>query len=468
MAADPVGGYWTTDQGGTVDLHNGASSFGSPALAGIHLNRPIVAMSATPDGQGYWLVASDGGVFSFGDATFYGSTGAIHLNQPIVGTAATPGGGGYWLVASDGGVFSFGDATFYGSTGAIHLNQPIVGMAYSPDGQGYWLVASDGGVFSFGDAFFYGSLAGTNSSAIGMVVTGTVAGYGLVRADGTEVLFPASSATTTAPPTADGPSCGGTAPLGMSGTWTCSFDDEFDGSGIDGSKWVAQLTASSDYTTGSGSGKACYVNSPDTVSVSNGLLHLSVVKRASSFVCKGLRGQFTTQYAAGMVTSDNLFSQTYGAFEVRASLPTSVVGGLQETLWLWPENDNEYGSVWPASGEVDFAEFYSQQPSFDIPYVHYNEAASDPNVTADCVIDPAGYNTYGVEWAPDAITIFVNGSACLTDHPDPARPLVAPEPFDQPFFLALTQALGLGKNALQPGRTSLPATTLVDWVRAWS
>jgi hypothetical protein len=44
-----------------------------------------------------------------------------------------PGGvnlaSGYWLVASDGGIFAFGDAVFHGSTGATRLNQPIVGMA---------------------------------------------------------------------------------------------------------------------------------------------------------------------------------------------------------------------------------------------------------------------------------------------------------------------------------------------------
>ena len=42
--------------------------------AASHLNKPIVGMAATPDGDGYWLVASDGGIFSFGDAAFYGST----------------------------------------------------------------------------------------------------------------------------------------------------------------------------------------------------------------------------------------------------------------------------------------------------------------------------------------------------------------------------------------------------------
>ena len=49
--------------------------------------------------------------------------------------AATPDGGGYWLVASDGGIFNFGDAGFYGSAGSIRLNKPIVGMAATPDGQ---------------------------------------------------------------------------------------------------------------------------------------------------------------------------------------------------------------------------------------------------------------------------------------------------------------------------------------------
>ncbi len=83
----------------------------------------------SPRATGYDLVASDGGIFSFGAARFYGSTGSITLNKPIVGMAATPTGGGYWLVASDGGIFSFGAARFYGSTGSITLNKPIVGMA---------------------------------------------------------------------------------------------------------------------------------------------------------------------------------------------------------------------------------------------------------------------------------------------------------------------------------------------------
>jgi hypothetical protein len=147
--------------------------------------------------DGYWLVASDGGVFTFGDAGYFGSTGSIRLNRPIVGMAATPDGGGYWLVASDGGVFTFGDAGYFGSTGALHLNAPIVGMAATPDGGGYWLVASDGGIFTFGDAVYFGSAPGVGDVAGGVVSMGSApggGGYWLVGADGRIDSFGSASA----------------------------------------------------------------------------------------------------------------------------------------------------------------------------------------------------------------------------------------------------------------------------------
>jgi hypothetical protein len=59
-------------------------------------------MAATPSGAGYWLVASDGGIFELGDAAFFGSTGSVQLVQPIVGIATTPNGLGYWMAAADG------------------------------------------------------------------------------------------------------------------------------------------------------------------------------------------------------------------------------------------------------------------------------------------------------------------------------------------------------------------------------
>ncbi|MCU1377141.1 MAG: hypothetical protein JWN29_124 [Acidimicrobiales bacterium] len=174
---------------------DGLRTYGSPcsfgSLAGRHLNRPVVGLARTPSGNGYWIVAGDGGIFSFGDARFLGSTGSLHLNQPIVGMAATPSGRGYWLVARDGGVFTFGDAVFRGSTGSLQLRRPIVGMAATPSGRGYWLVAGDGGIFTFGDARFLGSTGGTLPArpVVGMAATPSGAGYWIVAADGRVLPF---------------------------------------------------------------------------------------------------------------------------------------------------------------------------------------------------------------------------------------------------------------------------------------
>ena len=185
MAATPDGGgYWLVASDGGIFSYGDAHYYGS--TGSLHLNAPIVGMAATPGGGGYWLVASDGGIFSYGDASFHGSAGDLRLNAPIVGMAATPGGGGYWLVASDGGIFSYGDASFHGSAGSLLLNAPVVGVAATPDGGGYWLAASDGGIFSYGDASFHGSAGSLLLSApvVGMAATTDGGGYWLVARDG--------------------------------------------------------------------------------------------------------------------------------------------------------------------------------------------------------------------------------------------------------------------------------------------
>jgi hypothetical protein len=151
---------------------------------------------ATP--HGYWLVGSDGGIFTFGSSQFYGSTGSLTLQRPVVGISPTADRNGYWMVASDGGVFAYGDAGFVGSIPGVglrpagsglpnSLNAPIVGIVPSRDGGGYFMVASDGGVFAFGDAYFAGScpgIGGCSGAAVDVMPDSTGNGYWIVTSTG--------------------------------------------------------------------------------------------------------------------------------------------------------------------------------------------------------------------------------------------------------------------------------------------
>ena len=166
-------------------------------MFGTKLNAPVVAITATADGQGYWLLAKDGGVFAF-NAPFYGSTGehqaeqagrrprgaaagrrllvrrcrrrhlqlrrravlridrrAARCRAPSISMAPTPTGGGYYVLGVDGSVYPFGDAVDLG--GVKGSPSPIVGMAVRPQGDGYWLVAADGTVTGFGAAASIGA-----------------------------------------------------------------------------------------------------------------------------------------------------------------------------------------------------------------------------------------------------------------------------------------------------------------------
>jgi hypothetical protein len=156
-----------------------------------------------PAARGYWLVGSDGGIFSFGAASFYGSMGSVPLQRPVVGITPSASRTGYWLVASDGGIFSFGSSSYYGSIPGVglhpagsgqpnSLNAPIVAVVPSTSGHGYFMVASDGGVFAFGDAQFAGScpgIGGCYGKAVSVMPDSTGKGYWLVTNLGAVYAF---------------------------------------------------------------------------------------------------------------------------------------------------------------------------------------------------------------------------------------------------------------------------------------
>ena len=187
-ASPGPGAYWLVASDGGIFSFGGVPFRGSAGAT--PLIAPIVAMAPTPTGRGYWLAAADGGIFAFGDAPYAGSpaagSGVAHPSTPVVAISSTPDGGGYWVTTAAGGVYAFGDATFLGSLGGLRLAAPIVGMAPTPDGGGYWLAAADGGVFNFGDAGFAGSAGAVRlvKPIVGMAATTDGGGYWLVAADG--------------------------------------------------------------------------------------------------------------------------------------------------------------------------------------------------------------------------------------------------------------------------------------------
>ncbi|RNL61262.1 glycoside hydrolase family 16 protein [Nocardioides marmoriginsengisoli] len=261
--------------------------------------------------------------------------------------------------------------------------------------------------------------------------------------------------------------CGGAAPLKADGSpWTCTYDDEFEGTALDRRYWVPHTGGS---TSGTRSMFACAMDSPDTIAVADGNLELSLVELPAPRDCTRTK---SSKFAYGQVMHYETFAQTYGKYEVRAKLPDIRVPGVQQSFWLWPKK-NTYGP-WPMSGEIDFAEIYSSRPNLDRPYIHYlpGEKAKGSNLnvrTANCEINPGEYNTYGVEWEPRRITVLLNGEVCfINDYRSAAAAVHGPNsPFDKPFYFLMNQAMGTVGNVYDPAVVPDKVTTKVDYVRIW-
>lgn len=258
-------------------------------------------------------------------------------------------------------------------------------------------------------------------------------------------------------PAADpSPDCGPTV-LKADGTpWTCTFDDEFDGTSLDRSKWLPQQY----FITGSLlNGFTCAEDDPDLVNVSDGALHLSINKPKPSSPWAGY-----CRYTDGMVSTNGIFSQQYGRFEARVRPDAYSARGLHEAFWMWPSDPAATSATWPESGEIDVAETYSGLPNMAIPYLHYT--ANDNggwvpgvNTQFNCAASRGQYNTFTLEWSPTKLTFIINGKTCLVNtSADPA--------FQKPYMLALTQSIGVGNNAPSLD-TPMPSTMDVDYVRVW-
>jgi beta-glucanase (GH16 family) len=252
----------------------------------------------------------------------------------------------------------------------------------------------------------------------------------------------------------------GVKPLKADGTsWDCTFQDDFAGSSLDRSHWVPQTV----FTTGTPTAHACYIDSPSTIAVGNGSLNLTVRKVSKAVMCQTGKYATSSRYVAGMVSTYHLFSQQYGRFQARIRATATKEPGLHEAFWMWPDDRVASATEWPAAGEIDTSETYSQYWNRSIPFLHYSADAGGPqlglNTSWSCFAYRGQWNTYTVEWSPSRIEIFVNGKSCLVN-------TSGDQAFTKPYIIALTAGLGSGGNAYS-SRTPLPATMNIDYVRAW-
>jgi hypothetical protein len=108
------------------------------------------------------LVTVTGHVYAFGDARYFGAPSSIPA--PVTSAVRTPDGNGYWILLSDGSVYSFGDAMPRGRAVAGGSN-PASAIFATSDGGGYWIGTANGAVYPFGDAPNDGGMAGKQLNA---------------------------------------------------------------------------------------------------------------------------------------------------------------------------------------------------------------------------------------------------------------------------------------------------------------
>lgn len=266
------------------------------------------------------------------------------------------------------------------------------------------------------------------------------------------------------------PDCGPTITKSDGTTWRCTFADHFGGRKLNSTHWSAFTTKNTGYIA-----PECRVDSPDNISVHDGLLHLTIRKEAAPFYCESIVGGFVTQYTGGGVLSAKKFSQTYGRFETRAAFPATQQRGLHGAIWMWPESQRaNYGQN---SGEIDTAEHWTGTRVVK-PALHFRHppgwtssdgTTTDDWVTKKCAVShPEDFHTYAVEWTKETFTFIYDNQICLTVDWEPAAPLTKPQPFDEPFFLTMNVQFADTSRQLVLNDAPLPGTMKIDYVKAWS
>ena len=185
-ATGPAGppGYSILNQGGGIYSFGDATYYGN--LIDHDYAGPAVGLAETPDGQGYNILTTSGAIYSFGNANYYGNLLDHHYPGPATALSHTPTGGGYAILNRSGGIYTFGDARYYGNLIDHKYPGVAIGLAYTSTGNGYWILTTSGALYSFGDAQYYGNLIDHNypGVAASLAAAKDGKGYGILTTGG--------------------------------------------------------------------------------------------------------------------------------------------------------------------------------------------------------------------------------------------------------------------------------------------
>ena len=242
------------------------------------------------------------------------------------------------------------------------------------------------------------------------------------------------------------------------------WNDEFDGTEIDNSKWSYDLGDGcqiSDDLCGWGNNELeYYTDRPENAFLENGNLVIKAIREIPFYL-----GQH--QYTSARMVTKNKGDWKYGRIDVRAKLP--VGQGLWPAIWMLP-TDEVYGG-WPRSGEIDIMENIGSEPNRVFGTIHYGhdfwrfnsqgieKEEGEPNFAEE-------FHVFTVLWDEDCIQFQVDGQN--VGEPN-TRSTVLPTtyPFDQNFHLLLNVAVGGNLPGNPTGATSFPQTMEVDYVRVY-
>ena len=167
-----------------------------------------------------------------------------------------------------------------------------------------------------------------------------------------------------------------------------------------------------------------YTNSEDNVYVENGILNIVALKNGNT-------------YTSARIKTQQLFSLQYGKIEIRAKLPTTA--GTWPAVWLLGSNNPEVG--WPASGEIDIIEQFSNK-SVNISTAHWSNNGNHAEYGREATIpNPSGFNTYSLEWTSNKLLTRINNAWAWE------MTINSIDAFHKNFFIIMNLALGGNKGA---------------------